>query len=254
MGKSSGTQSTTVSPWAPSTPSLGYGLNEANRIYYGTNPTAPPPPGYGAPTQSYNPLSPYQTPILGPGQPTTRAPVMPMSGAMPFDPSTVPGYDLWAPAEAELMKTIEGGYLSEPNPYLEDTIRLAGADVTSMFEGQGRYGSGAHGQELFSSVAAPIRYADYERERQNQLMAIGALPSFQQGYAAAPYSNLNAYLGTVLPISGMGSTQSQDLYSNPLTGAAGGALAGYGIAGALGAPVTWPYLLGGALVGGLASG
>lgn len=174
-------------------------------------------------------------------------------------------YDLTSPAAAEYAKLISGEYLTN-NPYLDDVIRRSMRDVNSQFEGGSRYGSGAHMDALFSSAAAPLRYQDYSRERSNQIQAVTNAPAFQGAVAMAPYSGINAYLDTVLPIARGGQQQTSPIYSNPLAGAAGGALAGAALAPAgasfmgsaatattAAVPALWPWLLGGALLGGLAS-
>src|SRR6185436_15443053 len=102
----------------------------------------------------------------------------------PFDPSQVSGYNLWAPAEEEMMRTISGDYLDGSNPYLDAVIARARAGVNSNFAGMSRYGSGSHIDQVMTQAEAPIRYQDYSNERGRQERAIGNLPAFTQGIAA----------------------------------------------------------------------
>jgi hypothetical protein len=134
---------------------------------------------------------------------------------------------LSGPAADEYAKLISGAYLTS-NPYLEDVIRLASADVNSQFSGMSRYGSGAHAESLFNKAAAPIRYQDYSRERANQVAAVTGAPMFEQAIAAVPYAGIQAYLDTVLPIARGGQQQTSPMYANPALGYLGAGLAGYG--------------------------
>jgi hypothetical protein len=73
--------------------------------------------------------------------------------------------------------------------------------------------------------------------------------------ALAPYESLLRYAGVASPAAGYGgtSTSTQDMYSNPVSGALGGALTGYGLSQSIGAlnPYMWPLILGGGLLGGM---
>ena len=266
MGKKSGQpQTVNNDPWGPAQASLKLGLSEANRIYGAMNPMSQGIPAPQTPQAQFNPTQqnngwsvrwdPTTNRFVenqGSFQQPQQMQQQSQPQGTPFDPSQVSGYNLWAPAEQEMMKTISGQYL-DSNPYLDQVIARARAGVNSNFAGQGRYGSGSHIDQVMTQAEAPIRYQDYSNERGRQERAIGGLGAFQQGYANAPYADLNAFMGTVNPIAGRGSQQTQQTYSNPLAGALGGATAGAGLAMAMGGPVTWPYLLGGALLGGFAS-
>lgn len=278
MGKSSGQQQVNNDPWKPAQGSLQFGLNEANRIYGAMNPGSQVP---GSPNMM-GPWTMTGGAPYGGGQFPERIAMqlgIPQGGwqmqqqaqqtgtsQAPFDPNSVSGYNLWAPAEAEMMKTISGGYLNGDNPYLESLIGRARQGVNSNFSGMSRYGSGAHMDQLFTQAEAPLRYQDYSAERGRQQTAIGALPQFTQGMANAPYADLNAYMGVVNPVARQGGSTNQPTQNNPLAGAAGGALMGAGLApagaslmgsaataGAAAVPAMWPWLLGGALLGGFAS-
>lgn len=264
MAKQGGTNTVTqdAAPWAAAQPALMFGLQELNRAY-GQNPY------YTGPAPGMTQPQPVQ-PSRGLGGMLRRTLQTPQIMSVPQgEPFNVPDYGLIDPALAELRATVSGERLDN-NPFLEDVIRLAGADVNSQFAGYGRYGSGAHAQELFSSVAAPIRYGNYDAERQRQLAAINqAIMTPYQLYGAevaAPYEGIRNYLDLVNPIARSGGTQTQNqpIYRNPLAGVIGGGLAGAGLgaataspaaaaAGGIGAVGGWPFLLGGALLGGLAS-
>lgn len=267
MGKKSGTQTVDQSPWGPAQPSLQFGLKELNRIYAGGGPTreqfTTTTPGFRG-GQMGGPFTPWvgqRMPSQAPSSSFDQAGYDRALAEFQAREQTplVPEYGLLDPAAAELMSTIKGERLFQ-NPHLDEVIRRASADVNSQFAGMSRYGSGAHADSLFTRAAAPIRYADYAQERANQLSAVGQAPGFEmapyQMYSArqaAPYEGIRNYLDLVNPIGGQGGTESQPIYKNPLAGALGGAAAGAGLATAMSAPVTWPYLLGGALLGGFGS-
>jgi hypothetical protein len=82
--------------------------------------------------------------------------------------------------------------------------------------------------------------------------------------AAGPYEALLRYAGIASPSAGFGSVGSTstnlDPYSNPLSGALGGAMSGFGLWNSIpstmalgGFPALLPFTLGGALLGGLFS-
>lgn len=287
MGKESGTQTQSRAPWGPAQSSLIFGLNELNRIYgqqtgrsvpaqaqtsfngFGFNP-APyanvwqpngwgMAPGVSAGVPGYQwrrqPTQPVQTPSSG-----------------PQTPFSIDEFGLLDPAAQELKATIGGQRfnqnpaLSMNNQFENDVIARAMNDVNSVFEGQGRYGSGAQLDTLFTKAAAPIRYqnfndvrnltnADYARERQNQLAAVQAAPGFEMApyqlfsaRQAAPYEGLRNYLGLANAVAGQGGEASQPIYKNPLAGALGGGLAGAGLSTALGFTGPWGAAAG-ALIG-----
>lgn len=269
MGKESGTQTQSRAPWGPAQASLQFGLNELNRIYGQQT-------GRSIPTQAqtnfngfgYNPAPVINAfGIQSPIRPTSQPQVPQSSSSLPTTPFSIDEFGLLDPAAQELKATITGQRFNQ-NPYLEDVIARARSGVNSIFEGSGRYGSGSHLDQLFTKAEAPIRYQNYATERQNQLNAVQAAPGFEmapyQLYSArqaAPYEGLRNYLGLANSIAGQGGDQSQPIYKNPLAGALGGAALGAGVgsmtaaAGATGLAAVggWPFLLGGALLGGLAS-
>lgn len=289
MGKKSGTQTVSQAPWGPTQGGLQFAMSELDRLYgrpmssgsnnafdtgrlgggffggnrqFGMLPRYTGDPRSGSSVASFMPFPQSQ-------------PTQPQSSPAPA-PSPVQEYGLVDPAAAELLATIRGDRLNQ-NPYLDEVIRRASADVNSQFAGMGRYGSGAHMDSLFTRAAGPIRYADYAQERANQLAAIQAAPGFEMApfqlhaaRTAAPYEGIRNYLELLNPIARGGSEQSTPIYRNPMAGAVGGALGGAALGSAAGAaglaggglgaggalmaaPALWPFLLGGALLGGLAS-
>ena len=278
MGKKSSAQTVDQSPWGPTQGSLKYALSELDRLYGRPaqhSQTRIPNFASGQIDNSVVGGNAALLPMLGlePAMPAVLS--SPMSGspspsqvASPVA-SPVQEYGLIDPAAAELMATIKGERMFQ-NPNLDEVIRRASADVNSQFEGMGRYGSGAHLDQLFSRAAAPIRYQDYATERANQLNAVQAAPGFEmapfQLYSArtaAPYEGIKNYLDLLNPIARGGSQQSSPIYRNPLAGALGGGLAGYTLGGAAGSAYAgsaidaamgagssfgpWGALLGGAL-------
>lgn len=243
MGKSSGSQTVSQDPWGPAQGNLRFGLNQLNNIYGRLN------PGVSTPNISQS-VSPFGFMNRNQPQMTQMNPMMnsqPGQFGQPGQYFGLPGYGLLDPAAQQLRSTIQGQNLFS-NPNLDEVIRRASADVNSQFEGAGRYGSGSHMDALFSRAAAPIRYQDYARERQNQLSAIQAAPGMEmapyqlamapyQLYSAqqaAPYEGISNYLNLSSQIGRGGGTQSSPIYKNPLIGALGGGLGGYAAGGSLG--------------------
>lgn len=191
-----------------------------------------------------------------------------------------------------LADTLSGNYLNA-NPSLDATFNRAADQfkprIDSMFSGAGRYGSGAHQgvmQEGLGNLATDIYGQNYANERRNQLGAATLAPQYAnqdytdlqaamgaggaidakaqqylQGnldrfnfYQARPQQKLNDYAQAVAGNSWGGqSTSTAPNSSNPLLGAAGGALGAYGLSqipalAGLGGP--WG-LAAGALLGGL---
>jgi len=117
------------------------------------------------------------------------------------------GSPLMAAGEAELAKTLGGGYLGA-NPYLQAAIDAASRGVTrnyrdaiapgidSAFSLAGRYGSGAHmaahdaaEQNLaaqLGDLAGNLGYQGYAAERANMLNALNVVPP----YAQADYADI----------------------------------------------------------------
>lgn len=263
MGKQSGTQTSSHSPWGPAQNSLKFGLDELNRIYgnqTGRSISSPQPafgggalPTGGAHFNGFNNTpSTGQIPGIFNGFQPQQQPMLGQQGQQPMgqsNPFSIEEFGLLNPAAQELRATINGDRFNQ-NPYMDDVIARSMNDVNSNFSLHGRYGSGAHMDQLFTKAAAPIRYANYATERQNQLNAVQMAPGFEMApyqlnsaRQAAPYEQLRNYLGLVGGIAGQGGQQSQPIYSNPLAGIAGGAIAGGQLFG------HWGALAGGALGG-----
>jgi len=247
MGKESGTQTQSRAPWGPAQSSLIFGLNELNRIYGQQTGRSVPPQaqtsfnGFGFNPAPYmnvwqtNPMGMNVSTGIRPAQTQVQVPQ-----SAPQTPFSIDEFGLLDPAAQELKATITGQRFNQ-NPYLDDVIARSMNDVNSIFEGKGRYGSGAQLDTLFTKAAAPIRYANYAQERQNQLAAVQAAPGFEmapyQLYSArqaAPYEGLRNYLGLANAVAGQGGEASQPIYKNPLAGALGGGLGGYALGSSLG--------------------
>jgi hypothetical protein len=95
-----------------------------------------------------------------------------------------------APGAAEdyLTSTARGDYLAEGNPYFRELLtkeaERLGDQVTGMFSGAGRYGSGAHQGVLGETVGDFTLKGlsdDFTRERGLQMTAAQAIEAAQQG-------------------------------------------------------------------------
>lgn len=272
MGKSSGSQTVSQDPWGPAQGNLKLGLSELARIYGGggmapTREQFTTAPTYGGPGSYQQGTGAWMPGTTSPGGFDQGGYDRALAAYQAHGAQATPvhEYGLLDPAAAQLMSTIRGDNLFS-NPNLDEVIRRASTDVNSQFERGSRYGSGSHMDQLFSQAAAPLRYQDYSRERQNQLSAVQAAPGFEmapyQLYSArqaAPYEGVRNFLDLSNQVAGRGGTQSSPIYRNPLAGAAGGAALGAGIGSLFAAPGAagvaavggWPFLLGGALLGGL---
>lgn len=251
-GSSGGNQVTRVEPPSYQLPHLQAGLNQAQTLY-NQGPTVVP-----FSPQTEQALQLTQNRALA-GSPVTRS------------------------AQDYATKSLGGGFLGS-NPYLDATFQQAalgtqnqlasefarsGRNIdASMYERSGQlnnlatqiYG-GAYENERnrqqavlpFATGLADADYNDYSR-----LAGVGsAVEGLAQQYADAPGRNLDQYLGRVSGSQYGQTTTAPGQRSNPLAGAAGGALAAYGlgtsgIAGLSGLAGPWG-LLGGAVLGGLLS-
>lgn len=209
----------------------------------------------GQQTVSNAPWGPVQAPLMQGITEAQRIYGTPMMGSRrgPNDPEL----NLVNSAATELQRTINGDRFGS-NPYLEAMIQRAGADVNSQFSGMGRYGSGAHIDQLLSRAALPIRYQNYAQERQNQLNAVQQAEGMNQSVLGEPYGPLREYLSTIAPFAGAGGTQSSPIYRNQAAGALGGAAAAGGLASSAGlfgsataaaSPWAWPLVLAGGILG-----
>jgi len=235
-GKSSGSTTTTIEPYAPAQPALNQILSEAGTIY-GQGPTGA---GYVAPTtQTLQGLAAQEQ----------------IAGA----------------ANQQILDTIQGKFI---NPFLSPMIAQAGQDIYSsvagQFSGAGRTPTSMGAQSAVigqvAQKAMPLAFQQLERERNRQLQTARAVPSLtavggeleniQRAQNIAPQMALNQYSSSVLPIaSGWGTTQGfgTQPQANALGMAGGGAMMGGSLANMLGASTGWGAALGGAagLLGGL---
>ena len=227
-GKSSGTQTTTIEPYAPAQPALNQILSEAGTIYN----QGPTGAGYVAPTtQTLQGLAAQEQ----------------IAGA----------------ANQQILDTIQGKFT---NPFLSPMIAQAGQDIYSnvagQFSGAGRTPTSMGAQSAVigqvAQKAMPLAFQQLERERNRQLQTARAVPSLtavggalediQAQQQLAPQMALDQYAQNVLPIaSGWGTNvgQQQMPGQNPVTMAAGGAMSGAALGPMLG--MTGPM---GAMIGG----
>lgn len=165
-GKSDQPQTTTTtnSPWGPQQPYIE-DLYQKAKANYATN-----------------------TPAYYPGQ-TLAGQSANTLAALKAQGDRARAGSLLAPASnAELNKTISGGYLSaDSNPYLKGYVNQALGDartlVGSQFGGGSNYGSSANQEWLQRKgieASAPIYAQNYENERGRQMQALGYVPQMAQ--------------------------------------------------------------------------
>ena len=235
-GKSSGSTTTTIEPYAPAQPALNQILSEAGTIY-GQGPTGA---GYVAPTtQTLQGLAAQEQ----------------IAGA----------------ANQQILDTIQGKFT---NPFLSPMIAQAGQDIYSnvagQFSGAGRTPTSMGAQSAVigqvAQKAMPLAFQQLERERGRQLSTAqrvpsltavgGALEDIEAQKLLAPQMALQQYAGNVLPIAtGLPTTQGTGTrpQANALGMAGGGAMMGGSMANMLGMSTPWGAGLGAAfgLLGGL---
>ena len=228
-GGSSGSTTSTVSPYAPTEPALNQIISEAGTIY-GQGPTGA---GYVPPSsQTLQGLSAQET----------------MANA----------------ANQQILGTIQGQYT---NPFLSPMIANAATDIYSNVAGQFSGAGRTPGSPLSQSTvtgqvaqkALPYAFQQLERERARQLQTAQRVPSLtavggqlediQRQQQMAPSDALAQYYNVAAPIAfGLPTqnVQNQLPDANPITMAAGGAMTG----AALGS--MFPTMGGGmgALIGG----
>lgn len=162
--------------------------------------------------------------------------------------------------------TLSGAYVNpDSNPYLpyymQRGMERIAPSINATFSAGGRTGSEAHSTALGRAAgdfAGQLYGGAYDAERGRQMQTLALAPTIaSQDYADInallgvgqtvegraqrlmdmPYTQLQRYAG--LLGNGFGSTSSgtssssQPIYSNPMTGALGGGLAGAGLAQAL---------------------
>jgi len=216
-GGSSGSTTSTVSPYAPTEPALNQIISEAGTIY-GQGPTGA---GYVPPSsQTLQGLSAQET----------------MANA----------------ANQQILGTIQGQYT---NPFLSPMIANAATDIYSnvagQFSGAGRTPTSMGAQNAVigqvANKAMPLAFQQLERERNRQLQTARAVPSLtavggqlediQAQQQMAPQMALQQYYNTVAPIGfGLPQTNIQKPQANPIGMAAGGAMAGASMGSMFGHP------------------
>jgi len=234
-GKSSGSQTTTMEPYAPTQPALNQIISEAGTIY-GQGPTGA---GYVPPSsQTLQGLSAQET----------------MANA----------------ANQQILGTIQGQYT---NPFLSPMIANAATDIYSnvagQFSGAGRTPGSPLSQATVTGQVAqkalPYAFQQLERERGRQLSTAQRVPSLtavggqlediQAQQQLAPQMALQQYYNTVAPIGfGLPTQQGTGTQpaSNPISMAAGGAMSGAAMGNMIGHAGMGAMLGGGfGLLGGL---
>ena len=234
-GKSSGSQTTTMEPYAPTQPALNQIISEAGTIY-GQGPTGA---GYVPPSsQTLQGLSAQET----------------MANA----------------ANQQILGTIQGQYT---NPFLSPMIANAATDIYSnvagQFSGAGRTPGSPLSQAAVTGQVAqkalPYAFQQLERERGRQLSTAQRVPSLtavggqlediQAQQQLAPQMALQQYYNTVAPIGfGLPTQQGTGTQpaSNPISMAAGGAMSGAAMGNMIGHAGMGAMLGGGfGLLGGL---
>jgi hypothetical protein len=186
------TATTNTSPWAGQQPYLSYGFEEAQKRYQDTQPEY-------YPGSTVVPFAPQTEQALGAQEARATA-----------------GSPLLRAAQGQSEATLRGDYLNQSNPYLQQIFQQTADEmrprIDAQFEGAGRYGSGAHANATASALAnlrGNLGYADYQRERQNQLGQIGGAPRL----AAADYDDFTQLGQVGAAREGKAGSELQDMIS-----------------------------------------
>lgn len=174
--------------------------------------------------------------LLGAGSPYTQAAQNMQAGLAMSPMKLVPG------AQDELLKTIQGGYLGQQNPYLQAaqdaSVNRALGAASSRFGGEsfGASPSREWMTRAATEAIAPFNYGAYENERARQFGALQMAPGLesasyiptQQLYQAgeAPWMELARYRGLLTGVPGGTTTSQTPYYENPWANMLGGALGG----------------------------
>ena len=167
-------------------PYLGYGLQQAQRLYQAGGPQY-----YGGPTFV---------------SPTTTT----QTGLQALEARASLGNPLLQSAQNQLQNTVSGNFLSG-NPFFQGAFQPAAqaaetqfkqtlGDIASKSSLAGRYGSGAMGQlqdratgafgQQLANTAGQLAYQNYADERNRQQQAIGMAPTM----ASADYQDIQNML------------------------------------------------------------
>lgn len=161
------------------------------------------------------------------------------------------GQPLVDQAQAELGKTLGGGYLDvDNNPYLQKAAQrgvdqaLLGVNARFGPEGYGGSANREWATRIASEAAIPIYAGEYQRERDRMFSGIGAAPALSQAsyfpssvlrevgqqQTDDPWTQLTRYRGLLTGTPGGTTTTTSPIYGgNATAGALGGALAGLSI-------------------------
>jgi hypothetical protein len=141
-------------------------------------------------------------------------------------------YGVMPSAMQEFQKTISGQYLDpSTNKYLEDYFRLGSERVkgalSPSFGHMNAFGQHSGYNEALArglgDLATQLYGGAYEKERDRQSQLTTAAPSFLTGSSTAAFAPYQQYLGTV---GSLGKKKEEPFFSNPWSGALGGALTG----------------------------
>lgn len=215
------TSTATSEPWGVQKPYLSHLFHQAQKLYHS-----------GKFRHQY---SPFTQDARG------------MTESLARDPNS-----LTALSQRGMAETISGKYLDpKSNPYLSgavsDALGQAGSSFTSLYGGPAGQNMNNSGfREMLArdlgQTALPIYANAYGQERQNQLNAMSMAPGMEyaqaerlgalgaqdeaQKYAnyMSPWSNLQNFQGAISGNYGGTSTTQNPYFTNPLAGAAGGAL------------------------------
>ena len=204
----------------------------------------------------------------------------PGQGVVPFSPETqyslygtaqraLQGSPLVGMGQQQIAQTLGGDYMAGGpgfDAYADAAWNAVRPGVDTGFAAGGRYGSGAHAEQLgkgFGRAMAPL----YESERGRQMQAafgapsmamadyqdlgmlggVGAAREQQAGrYADEPYTRLQRYMGLVGGGGYGGTTTTTGQGGSPMMGALGGAATGASMGSMFG-----PW---GAAIGGVGGG
>ena len=170
---------------------------------------------------------------------TTTQTTTPSTYSMPYinDAASVlkPGFDAATANNATLMPRVNSaldysqgvmsGNFLNGNPHLQAVIDASNRDVTNgvsgMFEGAGRYGSGANQGVLARALSDnenKLRYADYAQERAYQNAAPGQLAGLIALSAGLPQAAGNTYSEAIRNLMGNYNTTTGQTTSSPAIG------------------------------------
>lgn len=144
--------------------------------------------------------------------------------------------NLTAPGASQLRSTIQGDYLNpSTNPFFQSSVNDALGLAKSQFAGQ--YGGDAGSnlgnsgyQEMLARTLGQVAtnaYSDqYNRERGYQVASAGGAPGFDAAAMSSPFAPFRERAAILAGAGGGTGSLTQPYFTNPLSGALGGALAG----------------------------